>query len=227
MKETDLFAPLAAYFEAAGYRVDAEVKNCDLVARKDQELVLVELKTSLNLTLLLQAIERQRLSNLVYIAIPSKALGRPGSRRTALIRVFRRLEIGILTVDVSKGTVQLVALPAPFDMARSRKSARHRKSALLQELAGRSVNLNIAGSTQVPLHTAYREAAFKVLALLSLHGPLNSRQVRRYPDIPSQSTAILYRNFHGWFIRHTDGSYTVSPKGAAELAINSKINSSE
>ena len=51
MLETELYLPVKAFLEAQGYRVRGEVKNCDIAATKDDELLIVELKTSANMTL--------------------------------------------------------------------------------------------------------------------------------------------------------------------------------
>jgi hypothetical protein len=37
MLETDLSAPVKSYLEGHGYQVNCEVKNCDIVATKDDD----------------------------------------------------------------------------------------------------------------------------------------------------------------------------------------------
>lgn len=72
MRETELYAPVKAFLEAQGYEVKAEVKDCDVVAvRDDAEPVIVELKLQLSLTLLLQGVDRQAISDHVYVCVPS------------------------------------------------------------------------------------------------------------------------------------------------------------
>ena len=71
MLETDLSAPVKSYLEGHGYQVNCEVKNCDIVATKDDDVIVVELKTSINLTLIVQATNRQTLSDSVYVAVPA------------------------------------------------------------------------------------------------------------------------------------------------------------
>ena len=73
MIETELSPPVKAYLEFHGYQVNCEVKDCDIVAIKGDELVIVELKTSVNLTLLVQATKRQSIGDCVYIAVPASA----------------------------------------------------------------------------------------------------------------------------------------------------------
>ena len=62
MKETDLYQPIKNYLQSQGFVVKGEIQDCDVVAVKDDLVLIVELKTSLNLTLLLQAIDRKTIS---------------------------------------------------------------------------------------------------------------------------------------------------------------------
>jgi len=78
IKETQLYAPVKAYFTALGYEVKGEVGAADLVAvpkgaPEGAEPIIVELKTSFSLTLFHQAINRQSMSDQVYIAVPRKS----------------------------------------------------------------------------------------------------------------------------------------------------------
>ena len=71
MRETELYAPVKAFLESQGYEVKAEVHDCDLVAiRGEEEPVIVELKTTLSLALLMQGVDRQAISDWVYLAVP-------------------------------------------------------------------------------------------------------------------------------------------------------------
>ena len=38
-KESDLYSPVCNYFTSLGYDVQAEVKSCDLIAKKDSEII--------------------------------------------------------------------------------------------------------------------------------------------------------------------------------------------
>ena len=58
MPETDLYLPVKRHLEAQGYTVKAEVKGCDAVATRGTEVpVIIELKQSLTLALLYQAVD--------------------------------------------------------------------------------------------------------------------------------------------------------------------------
>ncbi len=74
--ESDLYAPLKRFFEQQGYEIRGEVKDCDLVARQEARLVVVEMKLAFNLTLVLQGLRRQQVTNHVYVAIET-----PGRKR--------------------------------------------------------------------------------------------------------------------------------------------------
>ena len=71
MKESDLYLPLKRFLESQNYEVKGEIHDCDVVAVRDDEApVVVELKLSLNLDVVLQAVERLSLTSKVYIGIP-------------------------------------------------------------------------------------------------------------------------------------------------------------
>ncbi len=70
MKETELGKPIETWLEKQGYSVSCEVKNCDIVARKADELLIVELKTRFCLDLVYQAVNRKNLTDSVYVAVP-------------------------------------------------------------------------------------------------------------------------------------------------------------
>jgi len=70
--EEDLYAPVKNYLTKLGYDVKGEVQNCDVTALKGETLLVVEMKKTLNLDVILQAALRQRVADIVYIAVPKK-----------------------------------------------------------------------------------------------------------------------------------------------------------
>ena len=44
LREKDLYGPVRDYLENLGYQVKGEVKDCDIAALRDGELIVVELK---------------------------------------------------------------------------------------------------------------------------------------------------------------------------------------
>ena len=73
MKETDLYIPIKRFFESKGYEVKAEIKDCDAIAiKEDEEPIIIELKTGLTIDLLMQGVDRQLISDFVYLVVPHR-----------------------------------------------------------------------------------------------------------------------------------------------------------
>ena len=70
MKESELYEPVKRLFEGGGYSVNAEVRDCDVTAVRNDELIIIELKTNLSVALLAQGLKRQRCGADVYVAVP-------------------------------------------------------------------------------------------------------------------------------------------------------------
>ena len=70
LRESDLYGPVRDYLENLGYQVKGEVKDCDIAALRDGELIVVELKRGFTLELIYQALDRQRVADGVYVAVP-------------------------------------------------------------------------------------------------------------------------------------------------------------
>ena len=102
--ESDLAGPLYDYLAGAGYVVRSEVKDCDIAAVKDGDLLIIELKKTLNLALVVQGVRRQRLTDIVYLAIP-----RPSNKwkwwkeSRGAQHLLRRLELGLILVSLDRG----------------------------------------------------------------------------------------------------------------------------
>src|SRR3954447_10082141 len=103
LQEMDLYKPIQTFFVKEGYEVYGEVKDCDIVAVKDEELVVVELKLSLSVDLLIQAAKRQRITDQVYIAIPKPKHRIRSKAWTDKCHLVRRLELGLIIVSFSAG----------------------------------------------------------------------------------------------------------------------------
>ena len=61
LRESDLYGPVRDYLEGLGYEVKGEVRDCDITALRDGELIVVELKRGFTLELVYQAMDRQRI----------------------------------------------------------------------------------------------------------------------------------------------------------------------
>ena len=98
LKETDLYPPVKKYLESQGYKVNAEVKQCDVAATRDGELIVVELKKRFNATLLIQAVDRQQAADAVYIALPYPRRIVNKTHWHGMYRLLKRLEIGLMLI---------------------------------------------------------------------------------------------------------------------------------
>jgi len=195
ISETDLAGPLYGYLADAGYTVRSEVKDCDIAAVKGGDLLIIELKKSLNLALLVQGVRRQRLTDIVYLAIP-----RPSNKwkwwkeSRGAQHLLRRLELGLILVSLDHGKppVEVVFHPLPF-------SRRKR-----------------AGSTRRKLATAYRENAIHIACCLMVTGRTSPAALRAMGTGP-KTLSILRFNAYGWFERVDRGVYGLAAHAAADF----------
>ena len=210
--ETQLYPPVKAWLEGLGYDVKSEVGPADVVACRDGcEPVVVELKTGFSLTLLQQAIARQALSEHIYVAVP-RWKGRAGWRAfKGNLGLCRRLGLGVLTVSLETGAVEVHCDPGPFQ---PRKSA-PRKAALLKEFTMREGDPN-AGGTRGKVMTAYKQDALRCAAYLAKEGPSKGSDVAQATGV-SRATRMMADNHYGWFFRAARGVYAITDTGEAAI----------
>ena len=213
LRETDLYPPVKAWLEAQGFEVKSEVGAVDVMARRsDEDPVIVELKTGFTLKLLQQAVARQSVSDWVYVAVPrwsGKAAWRMFKGNVGLCK---RLGVGVLSVRIEDGHVQVHCDPAEF---RPRKS-KPRKGALLKEFDRRRGDPN-AGGTRGAITTAYKQESLRCAAYLVEHGASKGADVARGAEVV-QATRIMRDNHLGWFEKVATGVYDLSPDGRASIA---------
>ena len=214
--ETGLYAPVKAFLEAQGYVVKGEIGHCDVMARRgDEPPLVVELKTVLNLELVLQGIERLALTDLVYLAVPSPRGSSPVFDRR-MRKLLRRVGLGLLVVHPASARGRLVEAlldPAPY---RPRQNKR-RAGRLLGEFARRAGDPNAGGSTRrVKLVTAYRQEALRVACVLQARGAQSPASLRVDAEAPNAGR-ILQDDVYGWFERVRRGIYTLTPAGVRAL----------
>ncbi|MCL6602672.1 MAG: hypothetical protein K6T94_07350 [Paenibacillus sp.] len=244
--ETELYAPLKVFFEKQGYEIKGEVRTCDMVGIRmnDDQPLIVEMKKSFNLSLLLQGVERLKLSPNVILAVERcrDKKGAVNQRWGELSELCRRLGLGLMTVIFYKTKPPLVeVLVEPGEIPPVRRISGRRQERLLYEFHERSGDYNTGGSTRVKLVTAYREKALRVAVALQEIEADPSRlvlkptgttpaELRKRSGVPG-AAAILQNNYYGWFIRIMRGRYSLTPAGVSALteysAITSGCNSSE
>lgn len=211
-RETDLYPAIKAFLEGQGYEVKAEVGKADVVAcRAGDDPVIVELKLGFSLSLFHQAVDRQKITDDVYIAVPRKT-GKPFQRalkeNTSLCR---RLGIGLITVRLKDALVEVHADPGPY----APRKVKPRRTWLLREFARREGDPNLGGATRIGLVTAYRQDAVRCARHLNAHGPCKGSDVAKATGV-SRATGIMAADHYGWFVRVERGIYAVTPKGAQE-----------
>lgn len=215
LAETDLYEPIRRFLEEEGYEVQAEVKDCDIAARKDGRLVVVELKRSFQLKLVYQAMERQRLTEYVYVAIPRPKKGQRKKSWKDMLRLLKRLEVGLLTValDSPLQSVEVVLEPSDSMVWKKKK----KEAAVLREMDGRNVSANTGGTSGKKIVTAYRERALELCCILEGQPEVTYDQLRQM-GLEERQLAILRSNFYRWFRRISRGVYALSEEGAAALS---------
>jgi len=213
LRETDLYPPIKHLLEEQGYEVKSEIGAADVVAVRDgDDPVVVELKTGFSLSLFHQAIDRQRVTDAVYITVPH---GTGQTFQQALhnnLGLCRRLGLGLITVRAGDGFVQIHCDPAPY---RPRQS-KTRRGRLLQEFARRVGDPNSGGSTRRGLITAYRQDALKCVQLLHQHGPTKASEVAKKTGV-EKARRLMSDDHYGWFDRVQTGVYALSPKGVTAV----------
>lgn len=210
-RETDLYPPIKAFLEGQGYEVKSEVSGADVVAMRadDPAPVIVEMKTGMNLTLVQQGVARQAVTDWVYLAVPTfkgrKALA-------GHVALCRRLGLGLMTVRLRDGHVDVHCDPGPY----APRPSRVRKGRLLREFQRRVGDPNSGGSVGVKLVTAYRQDALRCAAYLAENGPARGAVVARAVQVPT-ATTIMRDDHYGWFEKIARGVYALTPRGAEGL----------
>jgi hypothetical protein len=210
--ESDLYLPIKSLFTTLGYEVNGEVKNIDVTAMKGDEMIIIELKTSFNLKLILQAIERQRITEHVYIAIPRpKFQLRKKHTFKEKENLLRRLGLGLILValDVKAPYAQILFDPTPF-MQTIRLSSK-KKALALKELSDRHGDHNRGGS-RGKLVTAYREKALLAASYLKDQEEMTVKALREATG-NEKMQALLLNNHYAWFERVKKGVYKLSDEG--------------
>ncbi|NLT11040.1 MAG: hypothetical protein GXY06_01290 [Clostridiaceae bacterium] len=231
--ERELYVPVRDFLVRQGFSVRAEVGHCDVVAMRDEEMYIVELKRHLSFDLLAQAVSRQACTDFVYVAVPKPSDLKLDKAWRSKMRVLKRLGLGLLLVSVRRDKYRVEEVLTPETPQGHRHNKRKARS-IVREFDNRSVDGNIGGSRGVPLMTAYREAALTIACIIARYGPLKPKGIREKGGDPKKTTSILNANFYGWFIRLEDGTYDLSDIGRAapntfeEVAnsINAALNQS-
>ena len=184
----------------------------------DDEPIIIELKTGFSLTLFHQAINRQSMSDNVYVAVPRKS-GK--AALTALRRnkmLCRRLRLGLITVKLSDGHVVVHCEPKPF----TPRKIKAKKTKLLSEFDKRHGDPNKGGMTSSGQMTSYRQGALRCAKVLHDEGACKASYVAKMAGV-EKARNLMAANHYGWFEKIDRGVYGLTPMGASALVENAEI----
>lgn len=181
-------------------------------ANPEGEPVIIELKTSFSLSLFHQAINRQSMTDQVYIAVPRK------SGKAALVAIrrnkmlCRRLRLGLITVRLSDGAITVHCEPKEFTPRKIKK----KKTKLLSEFESRHGDPNKGGMTSVGMMTSYRQGALRCAKVLHDEGACKASYVAKMAGF-DKARNCMASNHYGWFEKIDRGIYGLTSAGAKAL----------
>ncbi|MDK3017446.1 DUF2161 domain-containing phosphodiesterase [Pseudodonghicola flavimaris] len=216
-REEQLYPPIKALLERQGYEVKGEVGAADVVARRGEEPpVIVELKLRFSLSLYHQAVARQAISDLIYVAVP-KPSGRTARRMLKdNMALCRRLGLGLIVLRRDgKGDplAEVLCDPGPYAPRKSRV----RQARLLREFDRIAGDPNTGGTTRGGIVTGYRQDALRCAAYLAGRETARGAEVAQETGVKA-ATRLMRDNHYGWFDRVATGVYALTPAGREGLA---------
>lgn len=213
-RETDLYPPVKALLERQGFCVKGEVADADVAARRgDDPPIIVELKTGFSLALVHQGIARLAITDAVYVCVPRRT-GRTAWRSLKEnVRLCRRLGLGVITVRMTDGLVEVHCDPGPYAPRKSKA----RQGRLLREFARRRGDPAQGGAIRSGQVTAYRQDAILIAGHLEIAGPTKGAVVARATGVV-KATKIMRDDHYGWFARLGPGVYQLTEAGRSALA---------
>lgn len=220
MKEYEMFPIVKDYFDGLGYKVNAEVKECDITAVKDDKLVIIEMKTSLNITVVYQALERKKVTPYVYVAVPKpkKNFNKSISKMQDLMS---KLQVGLLIIDVVNCACVSYVEPSIDGTQRTNNK---KKSKIIKEINTRQFDENIGGVNKTKILTAYKELGISLCVVLDIEGVTNVKTLRDKYGFEKNATQYLYTNFYRWYEKVGVGTYKLSKQGQKVLVSDEYVN---
>lgn len=218
IKESDLYEPVQEFLQGLGYVVKGEIGNCDIMAIKGEEILVVELKKGITIGLLAQAVDRQRIGDIVYMAVPKPKRFKIDREFKRTIHLIRRLELGLLFVSFAgkNPRVEVIVEAEPFDRNKSKVGSNKKRGKLKAEHENRKNSSNKGGVNKTKILTAYRERAIEAALFLREKGTSKVAVIRdgiQYDKIG----ALLNANHYGWFFKESRGCYSLTDIGKQGL----------
>ena len=195
--------------------------GADVVAMQEgHPTVIVELKLAFTLDLVLQGVDRQTLTEDVYLAIlaPNTPQKRKNWRKKQrdYQKLCRQLGLGLMLVPAGEdegNPVTVLLDPAPYTPRKNRK----KETRLIKEFTSRSGDPNTGGSTRKTIVTAYRQDAIRCAEVLKEKGEMKVADLRTETGVV-KTASILQKNYYGWFERISRGVYALTDKGKVEIS---------
>ena len=214
MTESELYPSVHDLFEKRGYKVNAEVKDCDITAVKGDEFIVVELKKNLSVTLLSQGLKRLRTGADVYIAVP-KPKNYSFKKFRDVFSVIKKLELGLIFVSIrgNHSFAEIVFKPQTFKPTTINSLKRKE---ILNEIDGRTIDTNTGGVTGQKIVTAYTEKCIHIACILDIYGDLSPKEIREKGG-SDNTYNILKMNVYGWFHKVSRGIYGITTDGRKGL----------
>jgi hypothetical protein len=204
MKETELYEPVKQLFETLGFEVEAEIEHIDIIAKKEDRYIAIELKKELNIHVIAQVLKRQMITDEAYIAIfkPSnKALSTVTFKDKLLI--LKRLGIGLIFVDQEARIYKASEVVIPKKKHKNKKRLIETFQALNHE--------NIGGSSHTKRMTLYKKQALAIA--LCLGNDIKKSSVIKKETKIDKTYSILYKNYYNWFEALGSGRYQLTELG--------------
>ena len=209
MLETELYQPIKKYLEQRGYTVKGEIGAIDVYAIKDSSTIAVELKVNITLKLVYQAIDRQKLADDVYIAVPSLAIKSHRKNLRNFLLLLKRLSIGLMVVNNDK--VEILLDPVDYNLNLSKSRSKRKRVKLIRDFNNLESNANQGGSKGKKM-TVYRENVIKIAKLLFNNPGLSPKKIKEMTMI-NNTYSILQKNYYNWFMKKERGAYQLSEEG--------------
>lgn len=212
--EADMYEPVCNFLKEQGFCVKSEVNGCDITAQKRNRIIVVELKKSFQLKLVYQVIDRQAICQEVFAAIPRPQKPQNTKQFKNMVKLLKRLGVGLLTValDSPIKTVDVILEPSDSNVYKNNV----KKKKLLLELEGRTGDYNVGGMTRRKIMTAYREKALELCCILQQKGEVSYAMLRDMGLLEGH-IKMLGTNIYQWYQRVNRGVYCLSCEGKKVL----------
>jgi hypothetical protein len=204
MKESDLYKPVASLLKSQGFIVQGEIKNLDVFGVKEKLTIAVEMKLTINLKLIYQVVNRLKLVDLVYLAVPQRAIKALKKQQGFFLALLRKLEVGLITIQDDRAIVALEA--KPFDAVKVHQRNKRKQQGLMKEFLQRVDHPQIGG-VKGPRLTAYRLRAMKIKDAMIDGETYTIKQLKTLTNV-ADVASILRHNYYGWFTHPSRGLYS-------------------